>query len=65
MIDYDIYYRDSLSELDISNLKDIDIFISAYNESERVGRVYNKIVAKINFGLYSQNIIFQKKSLLL
>ena len=49
MIDYDIYYRDSLSELDISNLKDIDIFISAYNESERVGRVYNKIVAKNKF----------------
>lgn len=49
MIDYDIYYRESLSELDIQNIKDIDIFISAFNESERVGKVYNKIVAKNKF----------------
>lgn len=63
MIDYDIYYRDSLSELDISNLKNIDIFISAYNESERVGRVYNKIVAKNKFWFIQPEYHFSEKTI--
>ncbi|WP_088458762.1 hypothetical protein [Acinetobacter soli] len=46
MIDYDIYYRESLNIFEISKIENIDIFISAFNESERVNILYDKINSK-------------------
>ncbi|MDC4527804.1 hypothetical protein OHV52_18285 [Acinetobacter baumannii] len=46
MIDYDIFYRENLDINEIKELLSIDIFISAFNDSERVKRVFNEINAE-------------------
>lgn len=61
MIDYDIYYRESLLESDISNIKNIDIFISSFNESERVQKVYSKVVAGNKFWFIQPEYHFTKE----
>ena len=46
MIDYTIFYREILKESDDwSSGSPWDLFISAYNESERVQYVYEKVTA--------------------
>ncbi|AWA46639.1 MULTISPECIES: hypothetical protein [Acinetobacter] len=52
MIDYDIYYRESLTiENDSLNSETFDIFISAFNASDRVKDVFNKVNSNYKYWL--------------
>ncbi|RQU83850.1 hypothetical protein DF133_29795 [Burkholderia cenocepacia] len=52
MIDYGIFYRRSIDVARIpSELPDFDIFVSAYNSSDRVGIVFNDVRAQRKFWL--------------
>ncbi|MGK2697564.1 hypothetical protein [Serratia surfactantfaciens] len=47
MIDYSVFYKRSINTERIAEeLPEYDIFVSAFNSSERVGKVYNTISAK-------------------
>ena len=48
MIDYSIFYYQAYSSP--NDLSDYDIFISAYNSSERVKSVFSNINASKNYG---------------
>lgn len=52
MTDYTIYYKDTLSiNEDWSKLYVWDLFISAYNSSERVTRVFDKVISPLKYWL--------------
>lgn len=52
MIDYSIFYRRSINVDRISKeLPEFDIFVSAYNSSERVSRVFDAAIASQKFWL--------------
>lgn len=46
MIDYSIYYQQELQPDEIDSIAHHDIFVSAFNSSERVRRVYEQISAE-------------------
>lgn len=45
MIDYSIFYQQELQKTEISGINSHDIFVSAFNSSERVKKVYEQISA--------------------
>jgi len=52
IIDYDIYYREPLSiEKNSLNSEDFDIFISAFNASDRVKEVFNNVKSNYKYWL--------------
>jgi len=64
MIDYDIYYRESLSvESDSLNSEAFDIFISAFNASDRVKDVFDKVNSSYKYWLIHPEYKFSDNEL--
>lgn len=64
MIDYGIYYRESLSiENDSLNSEAFDIFISAFNASDRVKEVFDKVDSPYKYWLIHPEYNFSDEEL--